>query len=51
MNDRTWVDLSLIPEDIHAPEYPQDIDGTNPLANRDPYTVYIGKIINAYIIH
>ena len=43
-------DLSLIPEDIRNADYPQDVDGTNPLANRDPHTAYIGKIVNAYII-
>ena len=43
-------DLSLIPEDIRKTSYPQDVDGTNPLANRDPHTAYIGKIVDAYII-
>ena len=43
-------DLSLIPEDIRKSDYPQDVDGTNPLANRDPHTAYIGRIIDAYII-
>ena len=43
-------DLSLIPEDIRKINYPQDVDGNNPLANRDPHTAYIGKIVNAYII-
>ena len=43
-------ELSLIPEDIRNSNYPQDVDGTNPLANRDPHTAYIGRIVNAYII-
>lgn len=43
-------DLSLIPENIRKSDYPQDVDGTNPLANRDPHTAYIGRIIDAYII-
>ena len=43
-------DLSLIPEEIRKTSYPQDVDGTNPLANRDPHTAYIGKIVEAYII-
>ena len=43
-------DLALIPEDIRKSDYPPDVDGTNPLANRDPHTTYIGKIVNAYII-
>ena len=43
-------DLALIPEEIRRENYPQDVDGTNPLANRDPHTAYIGRIVNAYII-
>ena len=43
-------DLSLIPEDIRLKMYPQDIDGTAPMANRDAHTAYIGQIVAAYII-
>ena len=43
-------ELSLIPEDIRKTNYPQNVDGTNPLANRDPHIAYIGKIVDAYII-
>lgn len=43
-------DLSLIPEDIRASMYPQDVDGSNPMANRDAHTAYIGQIVDAYII-
>ena len=43
-------DLSLLPEEIRKSDYPADVDGTAPLANRDPHTVYIGEIVNAYII-
>ena len=43
-------DLFLIPEDIRKSNYPQDVDGSNPLANHDPHTAYIGKIVDAYII-
>ena len=43
-------DLSLLPENIRISMYPQDIDGTNPMANRDPHTAYIGQIVDAYII-
>ena len=43
-------DLSLLPEDIRKSDYPADVDGTAPLANRDPHTVYIGEIVNAYIL-
>ena len=42
--------LALIPEEIRARDYPQDVAGTCPLANRDPHTAYIGKIVDAYII-
>ena len=43
-------DLSKIPEDIREKTYPQDVDGTNPMANRDHHTMYIGEIVDAYII-
>ena len=43
-------DLALIPEDIREKMYPQDVDGTYPMANRDAHTAYIGQIVAAYII-
>ena len=43
-------DLSLLPEGIRKSDYPADVDGTAPLANRDAHTVYIGEIVNAYIL-
>ena len=43
-------DLSLLPEHIVKTMYPQDVDGSNPMANRDPHTMYIGEIVDAYII-
>ena len=43
-------DLSAIPENIRAKMYPQDIDGTNPMANRDAHIAYIAEIVSAYII-
>ena len=43
-------DLSRIPEDIRARMYPQDVPGTNPMANRDCHTMYVGEIVDAYII-
>ena len=43
-------DLSRIPEDIRARMYPQDVPGTAPLANRDCHTMYVGEIVDAYII-
>lgn len=30
--------------------YPQDVDGTFPMANRDYHTAYYGEIVSAYII-
>ena len=43
-------ELSRIPEDIRKSMYPQDVDGTNPMANRDFHTMYVGEIVDAYII-
>ncbi|MBQ6174993.1 MAG: flavin reductase [Clostridia bacterium] len=43
-------DLAEIPEDIRRRAYPQDVDSTNPMANRDVHTAYIGEIVDAYII-
>jgi flavin reductase (DIM6/NTAB) family NADH-FMN oxidoreductase RutF len=43
-------ELSAIPENIRKQMYPQDVDGSNPMANRDVHTAYIGQIVDAYII-
>ena len=43
-------DLAAIPEDIRERMYPQDVPGTAPLANRDFHTMYVGEIVDAYII-
>ena len=43
-------DLNRIPEDIRERMYPQDVPGTNPMANRDFHTMYVGEIVDAYII-
>lgn len=43
-------DLEKIPADIRKKMYPQDVDGTYHMANRDPHTAYIGEIVAAYII-
>ena len=40
-----------IPWPIYKKSYPQDVDGSYPMANRDPHTAYIGEIVAAYIIH
>ena len=43
-------ELMKIPEDIRERMYPQDVPGTNPMANRDVHTMYVGQILDAYII-
>lgn len=43
-------DLSLLPVDIREKMYPQDVDSSAPLANRDPHTMYVGQIVAAYKI-
>ena len=43
-------ELSKIPEDIRNRMYPQDVEGTYPMANRDCHTMYVGEIVDAYII-
>jgi len=43
-------DPSMLPEAIYKKSYPQDVDGSYPMANRDPHTAYIGQIVAAYII-
>ena len=43
-------DLNRIPEDIRRSTYPQDVPGTNPMANRDFHTMYVGEIVAAYIL-
>ena len=42
--------LDRIPEDIRTKMYPQDVDGTFPMANRDFHTMYVGEIVDAYIL-
>lgn len=43
-------DLSVLPEEIRKKSYPQDVDGSYPMANRDAHTAYIGEIVDAYLI-
>lgn len=43
-------ELAKIPQDIRERMYPQDVDGSFPMANRDAHTAYIGEILAAYII-
>lgn len=43
-------DLGRIPKEIREMTYPEDVDGTYPMANRDFHTMYVGEIVDAYII-
>lgn len=43
-------ELERIPDDIRETMYPQNVDGTYCMANRDVHTMYIGEIVAAYII-
>ena len=43
-------DLSKIPDDIREKMYPQDVEGDYPMANRDFHTMFVGEIVDAYII-
>ncbi len=43
-------ELEKIPRDIKDKMYPQDVDGSFCMANRDAHTAYIGEIVAAYII-
>ena len=42
--------LEALPEGIRTVMYPQNVDGTHPMANRDAHTAYIGQIVDAYIL-
>lgn len=44
------LELPLLPEDIRTKMYPQDVDSTAPMENRDPHTFYVGEIVAAYIL-
>lgn len=43
-------DKKAIPEAIRSSCYPQDIPGSNPMANKDFHIAYYGQIVKAYII-
>ena len=43
-------DLAGIPEAIRNRSYPQDVDSSCPMANRDAHIAYIGEIVDAYLI-
>ena len=41
---------AILPEAIRARMYPQDVDSSEPLSNRDAHVEYVGQIVSAYII-
>lgn len=43
-------EIEQLPQDMQEDLYPQDVDGSNTGANRDAHTMYIGQIVDAYII-
>lgn len=43
-------ELERLPDTIRNEMYPQDVDGTYCMANRDAHTAYIGEIAASYII-
>lgn len=47
---RQKQDLSLLPREIVARDYPETVDSTAPLANKDCHTAYYGEITKAYIL-
>ena len=44
------LDTTQLPSEIREKMYPEDVDGTYPMANRDSHTVYTAQIVSAYII-
>lgn len=43
-------DKNAIPKDIQTSMYPEDVDSSNPMANRDYHVAYYGEIVAAYIL-
>ena len=43
-------DKEAIQENIRKSMYPENVDSSNPMANRDYHVAYYGKILKAYII-
>jgi flavin reductase (DIM6/NTAB) family NADH-FMN oxidoreductase RutF len=43
-------DKNAIPEDIKKENYPQDVDSSAPLENKDYHVAYYGEIVKAYIV-
>ncbi len=43
-------DFNLLPKDFSDKFYPQDVDSTAPLCNKDNHIAYYGQILKAYIV-
>lgn len=43
-------DISLLPGDLRARNYPEDVPGTATGSNRDAHTAYYGEVVDAYIL-
>lgn len=43
-------DVSLLPDDIRASNYPADVPSTNSGSNADPHTAYYGEIVSSYLL-
>lgn len=44
------LDSEALPEEIRTRDYPQDVDSSNPSANKDYHILYHGEIVKAYIL-
>lgn len=47
---RQKQDRNAIPEAIRKTMYPEDVDSSNPMENRDYHVAYYGEIVKAYIL-
>ena len=47
---RQKQDLALLPEAVRREMYPEDVDSSCPMANRDYHVAYYAKIVKSYII-
>lgn len=43
-------DKNSIPQNIRSQMYPENVDSSNPFANKDYHIAYYGEILKAYII-
>ena len=47
---RQLQDKNAVPEYIRKSMYPENVDGSSPMANGDYHVAYYGQIVKAYII-